>query len=139
MTSSVQKLIQAQQYAFSIRPPIGGFPILAEVLRQAGVQLNNWYLPSCQAIYFMKEGTVVQQGEPLFIGPAEVPLFNRQALITAIRNDQQGLSSFPEFLHAAWQAGVVEYEVNFENRTVTYYGLHEEKYLEEYPRVEVKN
>ena len=38
---------------------------------------------------------------------------------------------------AAWQAGVVSYEVNLTARTVAYYGVNEEKYVEEYPTVEV--
>ena len=39
MSDLTNKLIEAQKYAMSIRPQIGGFPVLAEVLRQAGVQL----------------------------------------------------------------------------------------------------
>ncbi len=37
MISLSEKLADAQKYAFSIRPKVGGFPYLAEVLRQAGV------------------------------------------------------------------------------------------------------
>lgn len=38
MSKTIEKLAEAQKYAMSIRPSVGGFPVLAEVLRQAGVQ-----------------------------------------------------------------------------------------------------
>ncbi len=138
MNKITEKLIEAQKYAMSIRPKIGGFPVLAEVLRQAGIQMNRWSLPSCQSVYLMKEGSVVQQGTPLVTGTHEIPRFARDALITAIRTDQEGRSTFPEFLQAAWKAGVVGYDADFAGRKVTYYGSQGESYLEEYPAVEVK-
>ena len=38
---------------------------------------------------------------------------------------------------ASWEAGVVGYEVNFSERTVTYCGARGEKYVESYAEVEV--
>ncbi len=138
MNKITDKLMEAQKYAMSIRPKIGGFPVLAEVLRQAGVQMNRWSLPSCQSVFLMKEGAVVQQGTPLVTGVHEIPKFDREALITALRTDQEGRSTFPEFLQAAWKAGVVGYDADFAGRKVIYYGATGESYLEEYPAVEVK-
>lgn len=132
------KLTEAQKYAMSIRPKVGGFPVLAEVLRQAGIQKNRWSLPSCQSVYLMNEGSVVQQGTPLVNGTFEIPKFDREALITALRTDQEGRSAFPEFLQSAWKAGVIGYDADFTGRKVTYYGINGESYLEEYPAVEVK-
>jgi uncharacterized protein YbcV (DUF1398 family) len=86
----------------------------------------------------MTDGSVVQQGAPLVTGTHEIPKFDREALITALRTDQEGRSTFPEFLQAAWKAGVVGYEVDFPERKVIYYGAHGESYREEYPAVEVK-
>ncbi len=137
MTNLPQKLTTAQNYAMSIKPKTGGFPVLAEVLRQAGVLKNHWSLPSCQAIYVFTDGAVVQLGTPLCSGTAEIPKFNQEALITALRTDQAGHSTFPEFLQATWQAGVVAYEVDFVQRTVTYSGVNEESYSENYPMAEV--
>lgn len=138
MNKMTEKLTEAQKYAMSIRPQVGGFPVLAEVLRQAGVQMNRWSLPSCQSVYLMKEGSVVQQGSPLVTGTHEIPQFDQEALIKALRTDQEGRSTFPEFLQAAWKAGVVGYDADFAQRKVTYYGSQGESYLEEYPAVEVK-
>lgn len=140
MSQITEKLSQAQKHALSIRPKIGGFPIMAEVLRQAGVLTNRWSLPSCQSIYLMNDGgAVVQQGTPLITGLCEITPFNREALIKALRIDQNGQSTFAEFLQNAWLAGVVSYDVDFSKRAVTYYGVHGESYLEEYPAVELKN
>jgi uncharacterized protein YbcV (DUF1398 family) len=77
------------------------------------------------------------QGVPLVSGAVEVPLFDRDALITALRIDQAGKSTFPEFLEASWRAGVVRYDVDFAARTVAYFGCNGEEYIEAYPAVEV--
>lgn len=138
MSKAIENLLTAQKMALSVRPEINSFPYFAEVLRNAGVVKNQWCLPSCQSLYHTKLGPVVTQGTPLITGTAEVPTFDRTALITALRTDQAGKSTFPEFLNAAWKAGVVNYEVDFEKRTVTYYGALGESYMEEYAAVEIK-
>ena len=135
MLNLVDKLKQAQSFAFTNRPKVGGFPYLAEVLRQAGVKRNLWYLPSCQSIYIMEGGNLVQQMPPLFEGLHPVPQFDQQRLITALRQDQAGKTSFVEFLQATWEAGVVSYEADFLARKVVYFSLLEERYEEKYPAV----
>lgn len=135
MSKAVEKLMEAQKFAMSIRPKVGGFPHLAEALRQAGVTKNSWSLPSCQSIFLTIHGSVVSQGNPLITGSCDVPPFNRDALILALRKDQSGESTFPEFLKASWDAGVVSYDVDFENRKVSYYGAQGESYIETYPAV----
>jgi len=119
------------------RPKIGGFPYLAETLRRAGVTRNIWFLPSCQSLYVTELGPVASQGTPLIEGMADVPPFNREALITALRVDQAGKSTFPEFLIATWKAGIVKYDVDLIARIVTYYGVDDDSYVESYPPVEV--
>jgi uncharacterized protein YbcV (DUF1398 family) len=139
MSIAVENLLKAQQYAMSIRPKVGGFPYLAEALRKAGVTQNIWNLPSCQSIYLTEHGSVVSQGTPLISTTVDVPPFDREALIKAIRNDQAGQSSFPEFLQASWNAGVVNYVVDFTKRVVIYYGVLGESYAENYPVVDLEN
>ena len=135
MSKAVENLLKAQQFAMSIRPMVGGFPYLAEALRRAGITQNIWNLPSCQSIYLTKDGSVVSQSTPLVSTIVDVPPFDREALIKALRIDQAGQSTFPEFLKASWEAGVVSYTVNFEKRVVTYYGVLGESYAENYPAV----
>jgi uncharacterized protein YbcV (DUF1398 family) len=119
------------------RPKAGGFPYLAEALRRAGVTKNIWFLPACQSLYLTNEGPVVTQGKPLISGTTDVPAFNREALIRALRTDQAGESTFPEFLEATWRSGVVRYDVDLAARTVAYCGCNGEEYVESYPAVEI--
>ncbi|MFN7993290.1 MAG: DUF1398 family protein [Bryobacteraceae bacterium] len=137
MSKAIENLEAAQKQAMASRPGVGGFPYLAETLRRAGVTRNFWSLPACQSIFLTNDGPVVIQGTPLVNGMADVPSFDRIALISALRTDQAGESTFPEFLAAAWRAGVVRYEVDFTARTVAYYGCNGEEYVEAYPQVTI--
>ena len=49
-----------------------------------------------------------------------MPSFNREGLLNALRTDQAGESTLPEFPEASWLAGVVRYDVDFAAGTVTY-------------------
>ena len=138
MSAAVEKLQAAQQRAMAIRPKVGGFPYLAETLRRAGVTRNLWYLPACQSLYLTESGPVVSLAEPLAFGTVDVPRFDQQALIAALRTDQAGQSTFPEFLLASWRAGVVRYDVDFTARTCTYYGAGGEEYIESYSVVDLE-
>jgi len=137
MSKAIENLEAAHKRAMAIRPRVGGFPYLAETLRRAGVTRNFWFLPACQALFLTNDGPVVILGTPLATGTIDVPPFNREALISALRTDQAGKSTFPEFLEASWRAGVVRYDVDFTARTVAYYGCNGEEYVEGYPAVNV--
>lgn len=136
MKNPEEKLETAMKYAMEHRPKIGGFPFLAECLRQAGVIKNIWSLPAAQSIYVMDDVTLVKQGSPLTM--AEIPPFNEEALIKALRIDQAGNSTFFEFLEATCKAGVIGYEVDFLARTVSYFGARNERYTESYPAIDIK-
>jgi uncharacterized protein YbcV (DUF1398 family) len=138
MSKAIENLQAALQRAMAIRPKVGGFPYLAEALRQAGVTRNVWHLPSCQSLYLTEYGSVVTQGTPLVTGTIDVPPFDREALILALRTDQAGNSTFPEFLAATWRAGIVRYDVDLAGRKVAYYGSRGEEYVEEYPAVKLE-
>lgn len=66
---------------------------------------------------------------PLSKETVDVPSFDREALIKALEIDQVGQSTFPEFLKASWEAGVVRYVVDFEKLLVIYYGVSGESKL----------
>ncbi len=137
MSKAIENLMTAQKHAMKIRPATGGFPVLAEVLRQYGVLKNIWTLPSCQSLYLTNDGPVVISGNAIVNSATDVSKFNQEALIHALRINQSGQSTFPEFLIAAWNAGVISYDVDFINRTVIYFGCQGEEYLEKYPAVEI--
>src|SRR5271155_542354 len=100
MSKAIENLTAAQERAMAGRPKAGGFPYLAETLRRAGVTRNHWFLPACQSLYITQEGPVVFQGTPLLSGAADAPPFDREALVAALRTDQAGKSTFPDFLLA---------------------------------------
>ena len=68
MSKAIENLEAAFQRAMAIRPEVGGFPYLAETLRQAGVTRNIWSLPACQSLYSTELGPVVTIGAPLASG-----------------------------------------------------------------------
>jgi len=136
-SAAIENLLAAQQRGFSLRPQIGGFPVLAEALREAGIRFNEWFLPSASCTYVTDLGPVAFQGKPLIEGAAPIAEFNPQALVAAIVADQAGETTFAEFLHAAWRAGVVRYMVDFGARTVTYFGVDGSNHAEAYSAVEL--
>jgi uncharacterized protein YbcV (DUF1398 family) len=135
LSKAIDNLYAAFERGMAARPKVGGFPYLAEALRQAGVTRNFWHLPSCESHFLTQLGPVVIEGQPLVTGMVDVPKFDEAALITALRTDQAGNSTFEEFLVATWKAGVVRYDVDFNARTVAYFGAHNERYIEAYPSV----
>jgi uncharacterized protein YbcV (DUF1398 family) len=137
MSKAIENLQSTMRRAMAGRPKVGGFPYLAESLRLAGVTRNLWYLPACESLYVTELGAVAVPGTPLATGMVDVPPFDRDALIAALRTDQAGNSTFPEFLAATWRAGIVRYDVDFAARKVSYYGALGEEYVEDYPAVHV--
>ena len=135
----ISRLHQAFEIAMKARPQ-GGFPHFAEALRRSGFKSNHWVLPSCGSLYETSFGSFAQQLPPLLeLGiPVPIPSFNREKVIQAIRDDQAGRTTFPEFLKGIWEAGIVAYDVDFDRRNVIYYGNDRSHFYEElYPAVEL--
>ena len=134
---ATRNLDEALRTAMANRPAAQGFPYLAETLRRAGVRSNTWVLPAMQSCYETELGTVVVQSSPLVDGMADVPPFDRAALLDALRADQAGHTTFPQFAEAAWRAGVLRWVVDLDNRTCTYFGLGEQTYVERFAAVDL--
>ncbi|MGW4503993.1 DUF1398 family protein [Streptomyces sp. NPDC004436] len=134
-TGAIDRLRAAMDRGAALRPRVGGFPHLAESLRQAGVTHCRMAVPANAFLYLTEHGNVVVQGEPLVTGFAVAPPFDRAALEAALRADQAGLTAFPEFVRGCWEAGVVWYEVDLLARTCTYHGADGSSYREDYPAV----
>jgi uncharacterized protein YbcV (DUF1398 family) len=71
------------------------------------------YCQHVRLIEFTEAGAIVQQGTPMMEGTYEVPKFDQEALVQAIRSDQAGTISFLEFLRFAWEAGIIALQVDF--------------------------
>lgn len=121
----------------TVRPELGGFPYLAECLREEGFTKNTWFLPSGDSFYFTKENSLVIPGKSLINDVTTYPPYSKDKLINTLRADQAGQITFPEFLMKTWKSGIVKYEVNFIDRYVVYYGADGEEYKESYPAVEI--
>jgi uncharacterized protein YbcV (DUF1398 family) len=90
-------------------------------------------------MYLTDAGAVVEPVEPLISAISEVPAFDRGAVIDALRADQAGHTTFPQFLAAIWSAGVTAYVVDLDQRTVTYRGIDNVTYVERYPAVQISS
>jgi len=138
VSSAIANLQAAHARAAAVRPAVHGFPYLAEVLRQAGVSRYHHSIPSGTTLYVTDAGPVLMQDDPVVApGMTDVASWNRDAVVTALRTDQSGNSSYPQFVRSCWAAGVVHYDVDLQSRTCTYAGAGGECYVESYPRVEV--
>ncbi len=124
----------ALAHAQTIRPRVGGFPYLAETLRQAGVNRIDVTVPGADTIYVLNRAAVAQQGSIL----RAVPPFDQDALVAALRADQAGHTTYAEFVAASAAAGVVTYTVDLPARTCTYRGAGGEQYVERYAAVEIE-
>lgn len=135
MDSIITTVGAALARAAAVRPRVGGFPYLAEALRDAGVTNYYFDVPSGTVLYATNSGDVLQPGAFLRTETTVVPPFDQQSLVEAIRVDQRGESAFSEFVEASWRSGVVRYEVDTGARTCSYFGAHGERYVEDYPAV----
>jgi uncharacterized protein YbcV (DUF1398 family) len=138
MKTPKERIADAYKWAMANRPKVGGYPYLAEALRQAGVTRYVYTLPSGQCTFYAPDGTVVNQGDVVASGMLEVPAFNKDAFVQILRKSQNGDTTFPEFLKGSWENGVVHYEADLVARKVTYSGIDGESYVEDYPAVELK-
>lgn len=137
MSTIIEKVTAATIHGASLRPKVGGFPYLAEAMRQAGITKNYFDVPSASMVFVTEEGAVLQPGTLRFSESVVIPPFDEAALIAALRADQRGESTFSDFVAASFDAGVIRFEVDTDARTCTYFGAHGERYVEEYPSVDL--
>lgn len=83
MSTAIEIIEQAIQKGINHRPQIGGFPYLAEALREAGVTINEWILPCCQSLYQTNSGAVIFPHPSLITTATDIPTFNQDLLIQA--------------------------------------------------------
>jgi uncharacterized protein YbcV (DUF1398 family) len=137
-TIATDRVRDALHHAASIRPPVGGFPYFAEALRVAGLVSIDTALATGSSVYHLSDEAVTDTFAAFGGGLAPVPTWDEAAVIAAIRVDQAGHTTFPEFLAAAWRGGVIHFRVDLIARTCTYYGAAENVYVERYPSVDIE-
>lgn len=135
--SLIEAIANAQVRGAEIRPKAGGFAYLAESLRRAGVNRIEVTVPSWTTVLTTAVGSVIQQGLPIVDGAIEVPPFDRDAFLTALRNEQAGEITYPTWMKATWEAGVAWYVVDLEAHTCTYRSPAGDTYVEDYPCIDI--
>jgi uncharacterized protein YbcV (DUF1398 family) len=135
ITDHIETVQQAQRRGAAARPQVNGFPHYAEALRAAGIIAVETSIATGGSVYHLGDGAVAETFDAIAVPMSAVPDWNELALIAAIRADQGGLTAFPEFLHDAWEAGVIHFRVDLANRTCTYFGTAGNCYIEAYPAV----
>ncbi|MEW2434030.1 DUF1398 family protein [Streptomyces caniferus] len=137
MSTTTDTVAAALERGASLRPETGGFPYLAEALRQAGVTRYHHTVSSATNLFLTGTGPVIDQAPPLCDGMTDVAPFDPEAVVAALRADQAGKSTYHEFTQALWAAGVVDYTVDLTERNCTYRGATGEAYVENYPHVDI--
>lgn len=100
------------------------YPDLAAGLLAAGVLSYTVDASSSLIIYRLDEGQIHLGGH--LNGPLAIAAkFNEQLTIKAIRDNQQGKSSYPQFMEDIANAGVRFYEATLQSNrpSVTYIGI----------------
>jgi uncharacterized protein YbcV (DUF1398 family) len=134
-TTQIETVQQARRRGMAARPRINGFPYYAEALRASGISAVETSIAAGGSVYHLADGAVAESFDPVVAPVSVVPDWNERALVAAIRADQGGRTSFPEFLRDAWEAGVIHFRVDLDDRTCTYFGTAGNRYLESYPAV----
>ena len=108
------------------------YPRLFEALKQAGVSSYEVFLESYDAIYqgnFESWKEPAPEGfKPLIIAK----VFNKEAVLKALKERQNNLTSFVTFLEDMAKAGVKHYQVDMAQAKVTYYGENDQDYYSEF-------
>lgn len=138
MADPIDVLSMALDRAARVRPAVGGFPYLAEVLRDSGFDHVRCDVAGGTLLYRGPVGAVVTRGPGQVAATATVRPWDQAALVAAIRADQRGERTFPEFLAGCWSAGVTDYDVDLIGRACTHRSADPgRRYVEEYAAVEV--
>ncbi|MDU4037198.1 MAG: DUF1398 domain-containing protein, partial [Lactococcus lactis] len=70
--NAIELVEGAMKKAETISPKVGGFPYLAECLREAGVLKNVWTLPAGQSTFWTVAGVISLTNAPMLTGFQEV-------------------------------------------------------------------
>lgn len=138
-TDLVEVVRRALHRGGSVRPTTNGFPYFAEALHAAGITTVENCIPAGVSVYHLERGAVASSCEPIVESLTAVPDWDATKLIAAIRTDQAGRSTYPQFLRGAWNAGVIRFRVDLNDRTCTYFGTSPHTYTETYPAVAPPN
>ena len=107
------------------------YPQFVQVLIDAGVTSYHVDVAS-HAISFLCGADEIhaERGAPTAQSGARPSSFSKDGLVAAIRENQQGKSTYSVFLERIWAAGVTTYDVDVTGRMITYRGARGETHTE---------
>lgn len=111
------------------------YPRIFEALKEAGVHSYEADVASHSIIYYGHVGSYTEPPPAGFLGIKPTLAFDKPGLQLAIRRNQSQQSDFGGFLHEIASAGVQRYQVDMNERTVTYLGHAGEEYVEKVPQL----
>jgi uncharacterized protein YbcV (DUF1398 family) len=108
------------------------FPKKVIELKKAGVSAYKFDLQLLESEYESNDGTGFLELHP-GIQPDTAAELNTEALAAAIKRHKTEQISFFTFCNEAALAGVLNWKVDLNNMTCTYYGKNDSKYIEKIP------
>jgi uncharacterized protein YbcV (DUF1398 family) len=108
------------------------FPKKVVELKKAGVSTYRYDLQLLESEYVLKDGTGFLELHP-GIQPDTAAELDPKALAAAINRHKTQQISFYSFCNEAALAGVINWKVDLDSMTCTYFGKKECKYVEKIP------
>jgi uncharacterized protein YbcV (DUF1398 family) len=108
------------------------YPQVFDALKVSGVRYYITDVVRYEIEYFGDEESAVEEGPEGF--RAEIGPYNEAKVIEAIRRTQRKETDYPTFLKEIAAAGITNYRVDMQDRTVSYFGNDpKNKYIEKVP------
>lgn len=108
------------------------FPTHVAAVAAHGIESYRVDFRQHASSYFLPSG----DSHTIEMASSHVPIadaFDEDAVVTAIRNIQQGQIEYPEFVERIMRAGCVGYVVWIAGRHVSYFGRRGEMHVEHFP------
>ncbi|APC91383.1 MULTISPECIES: DUF1398 family protein [Francisella] len=114
------------------------FPKTFDALKDAGVKnYSVSWTNGYKSGFTLKSGDIIMEETPTWFKELEVNLiYSELNAKHALKIHQEGKTSYPEWVYEMAKAGVGNYIVNMEDRTVIYYNLDNSKsFVEKVPTI----
>jgi len=112
------------------------YPKTFNALQGAGVEYYEVKISTHEINYYGNNESLVES-PPLDFVPLEVaPTFDKETFIQHLRKHQINKTSYQDFLKDSANAGIYNYRVDMQTRTVTYFGKNPaQSYIEKVPSI----
>lgn len=112
------------------------YPKIFEALKEAGVRSYEADVASHSIIYYGHVDSFTEPPPPDFLRLKPTQTFDKAGVKLAIQRNQNNQTDYSGFLQEIANAGVQRYQVDMNERTVTYLGHAGEAYVEKVPQIQ---